>query len=234
MPPVVTPTATVLDSVVTSGPAWVQAVAAVVVAVLAWQSLEWARRTFKQREELEAAKETPHFAFRLEWLQQAANGPFLPDPDYQRVSRWRAVYVGNGRDLKWVNAVQQVTCFVTCLGPGTIASAEVPFHCDVFDDAFGRSETPAEGFDGTFHFYFVPPGQVRYANIALNTGFFPRFVISIGQPIVRNVRGVTVEVPADKAMSVGRLEFDNLGFWRAIQSMPAPPSGAEAPKEGAS
>jgi hypothetical protein len=135
------------------------------VAIL---SFVWVKKTFAQKESLEAARNIPHTAFRIEQMPQTLSGTILPDPDSTRWSRWLTNYNGRGF-VDVVLPFQWITCYLTNLGPGLVTYAEVPYIVTISDPRpDGVNQNIAESFGGTFRFYNVVPGQSAHATHSLN------------------------------------------------------------------
>jgi len=209
----------------------IQAAASLALLVVAIISVWWAIATFAQREQHEAAKEVPHVALQLQtfnWNPFQQPLDFMFEDDMNRPNRWLTNFVGNGWDVAMLALRQQLSsCSLICLGPGTVTSAEVPYTVEIFDHPL-TGQAPVEQFDGVFHFYHVPPGEVRRATVALFTTYYPYVRVRLGTPVVRDRSGGVANVTPDShlsALEMVRLNRDSWNFLKSTQQDAAPGAG---------
>jgi hypothetical protein len=190
--------------------------------LIACRSLQWAQRTFAQKERHEAAKDEVRTAVHVSVLPgdvDPVQAGLLLDDDFTQQFRWliflRGIYV----DLSFVTWQQRVGCSLISLGPGLVTSAEIPYTVEVFDAKPAPGQTPRDIIKGVFRCYYIPAGSARSATNAITTTYFPFFRITLEQPTVSDIRGqVAVAVP-DPHLSRTSLDVDNLAIWEAIHAL---------------
>jgi hypothetical protein len=212
-----------------------QATIAAGLLFVAWRSLTWAKKTFEQKEQHEAAKDEVRAAF---WLSSALLDPgqlvqamlqgqsFVIDDDIHRITRWRNTFIGGGRDPAILSRDQFVSCQLGNIGPGFITYAEIPYTVEIFDKPPQVSDLAVEHFAGTFRFYYVVSGNSKWAMNGLTTTPYPYVRITLGHAVLHDIRSRQTEWAPDQIPEKHQLEIDNSIVWDLRES--ARPFGAAA------
>ncbi|MGH2458280.1 MAG: hypothetical protein ACRDIY_05370 [Chloroflexota bacterium] len=204
-----------MDSTVAVATMWAtvtQAVGTIGLLVTAILSFVWVYRTFRHEE----AKVLTHTAFQLSQLSPEQVGATTQDLDWDNLMHWMTNFWGRGNQ-GIILPPQQISCFLTNLGPGVVSSAEVPYTLTVYDfRPLNDAVPPRETHPGRFRFYYVTAGQARPAVNSVNTAFYPFFRIVLGEAIVRGITGSPVGTPPVEELTRKYLEYDNTPWWQAV------------------
>ena len=213
--------------------------ATLLLVIVGWLAVQWAKRRFGQAEEMEARKRAPLVALWLAapaspetYMANTMEGQF--DTYFKW---WRAISASDIGPLIHQRSV--VICSAYNIGEGPALSVRVPYDLEVFEITRVGSAAPSEAVHGEFEIVLVPSNSWRAAKTYLDVTYYPRYRVKL------LVDGATV-VGVDGAHVAGALtrsleavaEGDNHSLWefrrrtQPPEPPPPPPSLSGGPGPG--
>jgi len=194
------------------------------LVLVGWLAVQWAKREFGQTEAIEKKKRTPLVSLMLTepgdpeaYVRYAREG--------QPGAQWKwwdvAQRTGNAQFVRYQSLV---ACWAYNIGEGPALKVVVPYRLRVSDFTSDGSESETDGVEGEFEILHVLPGGWAVSRTYLNVSYYPKWAVELMIDRVqvlgvdnRDVEGGLAATAEDKK------EGNNHVLWQFLRKAPPPP-----------
>jgi hypothetical protein len=192
--------------------------ATLLLALVGWLAVRWARRRFGQTEEMEAWRRAPLVALSLAAPDNPQRySPALNEGQLGSFLKWWGVVAERKLD-PYVTPNSIVACWAQNIGEGPALRIRVPYVLQVIDVIEGGVETKDEPVRGEFEIVNVDSKWLVMAKTYLNVSYYPkcRIELLLADAKVFRLDGTEVQ-DAVSDTSVPVLEVNNKASWDLVR-----------------
>jgi hypothetical protein len=193
-------------------------IATALLAIMAFHTVLWAKRTFGQAEEIERRRRTPLLALSLSVPSNLPGYNFAQNEGQkEQYLKWGSIAVE--RATVGYATVSVVACFAQNIGDGPALRIRVPYELQVFDVIEGGLATSDDPVAGEFEITNLQEKSWGVARTYLNATYYPKYRITLQlkDATVIGVDGDPLDHAVSETTSQPVLEINNKTAWDLVK-----------------